>query len=192
MNTARETVSLRLLQGRHRTFQDGYCVMELTSTFAGEPHSSAPSCTHPVLAAVAVIVNDSLSDSARQSLAVLAPQMVGMVSDERAVCAALTLAACEPAVLMAVPIWRPEIQRAIRRARVNLLLPPEQKPVSPRELRAARRAATRAAISIALGVHCERDSVMLSYLHQVFETACAVLPPPGSCAHRSEPILQNQ
>jgi hypothetical protein len=58
-----------LAKGRHRQPEDGACLMEYTSVLAGEAWSDSPPCTHPVLAAVARAVNDSVDDDTRQLLA---------------------------------------------------------------------------------------------------------------------------
>ena len=42
--------------------------MEVTSVLAGERWTDAPRCTHPLLAAVARLVNDELGDERRQVL----------------------------------------------------------------------------------------------------------------------------
>lgn len=67
----------RLARGRHAGPQDGACVMELTSILAGECFSDHPRCTHPVLAAVARAVNDTVSDSRRDTLTRFVPDLIG-------------------------------------------------------------------------------------------------------------------
>ncbi|MQA96287.1 MAG: hypothetical protein GEV11_17180 [Streptosporangiales bacterium] len=51
--------------------------MELASVLAGEPWSDHPRCAHPLLAAIARLVNDSVSDGARDSLLPLVPEVIG-------------------------------------------------------------------------------------------------------------------
>ena len=58
-----------LSTGRHRNPRKGACFMEMASYLAGERWSDHPSCTHPLLAAVAREVNDHLSDRARHRIA---------------------------------------------------------------------------------------------------------------------------
>lgn len=65
-------------RGRHRSPRKGACFMELASYLAGERWSDHPSCTHPLLAALARGVNDASSDSARPQLAPLIPAVVGL------------------------------------------------------------------------------------------------------------------
>jgi hypothetical protein len=66
-----------LSRGKHRTARKGACFMELASFLAGERWSDHPSCTHPLVASVARMVNDSTSDEARQQLAGLIPSVIG-------------------------------------------------------------------------------------------------------------------
>ena len=68
-------------RGRHLEPEDGGCLMEIASLLAGERWSDAPRCTHPLLAAVARLVNDEVGDEARQELLQLVPELVGAVGD---------------------------------------------------------------------------------------------------------------
>ncbi|WP_240645791.1 hypothetical protein [Georgenia sp. SYP-B2076] len=54
--------------------------MELASFLAGERWSDHPSCTHPLLAHLARLVNDFTSDAARPRLAPLIPSVIGLRS----------------------------------------------------------------------------------------------------------------
>lgn len=67
-----------LARGRHRSPRRGACFMELASYLAGERWSDAPRCTDPMLAALARMINDSMSDDARPRLAPLVPAVVGV------------------------------------------------------------------------------------------------------------------
>lgn len=51
-----------LAKGAHSPTEGVACVMEYVSVLAGEMWSDSPSCTHPLLAAVARNVNDSIGD----------------------------------------------------------------------------------------------------------------------------------
>ena len=51
--------------------------MEYVSLLAGEPFSDTPSCTHPVLAKMAQVVNDKLSDADRPQLVPLIGRLFG-------------------------------------------------------------------------------------------------------------------
>ena len=72
-----------LSPGRHRTPRRGACFMELASVLAGERWSDHPSCTHPLLAHLARLVNDYTSDDGRQQLAPLIPSVVGRRGNDR-------------------------------------------------------------------------------------------------------------
>lgn len=67
-----------LSRGKHRTARKGACFMEMASVLANEPWSDHPSCTHPLLAGLARLVNDNTSDERRSELAVLIPSVVGL------------------------------------------------------------------------------------------------------------------
>ena len=56
--------------------------MELASFLAGERWSDHPSCTHPLLAHLARLVNDFTSDGARPRLAPLIPSVIGLRSTD--------------------------------------------------------------------------------------------------------------
>ncbi|WP_299053339.1 hypothetical protein [uncultured Nocardioides sp.] len=67
-----------LSRGRHRSPRKGACFMEMASYLAGEKWSDHPSCTHPLLAQLARMVNDHTSDAERSALAPLIPSVVGV------------------------------------------------------------------------------------------------------------------
>ena len=71
-----------LSRGKHRSPKKGACFMELASYLAGERWSDHPSCTHPLLAALARDINDHVSDSSRVWLAPLVPDVIALNSDE--------------------------------------------------------------------------------------------------------------
>ena len=56
--------------------------MEMASFLAGERWSDHPACTHPLLAALARLVNDHTSDAGRGELVELIPSVVGLTSDD--------------------------------------------------------------------------------------------------------------
>jgi hypothetical protein len=58
----------QLSRGKHRRPRQGACFMELASYLAGERWSDHPACTHPLLAALARLVNDNTSDAGRRRL----------------------------------------------------------------------------------------------------------------------------
>jgi hypothetical protein len=71
-----------LSRGKHRSARKGACFMELASFLAGERWSDHPSCTHPLLAALARYVNDLTSDAGRPALAPLIPSVIGVTGDD--------------------------------------------------------------------------------------------------------------
>jgi hypothetical protein len=82
MATDRAPNSLPVLsRGKHRSPRKGACFMEMASVLANEPWSDRPSCTHPLLADLARLVNDNTSDQNRGELAVLIPSVVGLRGD---------------------------------------------------------------------------------------------------------------
>lgn len=71
-----------LARGRHRTPRRGASLTEVASVLAGEPWSDRPGCTHPLLADLARLVNDHVSDARRQELVLLAPSLADRRGDE--------------------------------------------------------------------------------------------------------------
>lgn len=67
-----------LSRGRHRQMRKGACFMELASYLAGEKWSDHPKCTHPLLGALARMVNDHVGDEARQELVPMVPSVIGL------------------------------------------------------------------------------------------------------------------
>ena len=78
MTTATPTLVPMLTRGKHRSPRKGACFMEFASYLAGESWSDHPRCTHPLLAAVARLVNDNTSDAGRQRLTALIPSVIGL------------------------------------------------------------------------------------------------------------------
>jgi hypothetical protein len=64
-----------LSAGAHLSPAEGTCLMEAVSVAAQLPWSDSPPCTHPLLAHLARLVNDSVSDRGRRRLAVLVPDL---------------------------------------------------------------------------------------------------------------------
>lgn len=90
-----------LSRGKHRSPRKGACFMEFASYLAGERWSDHPTCTHPLLAAVARHVNDSTSDEGRPRLAPLIPSVIGLVSDDPHVDARIALRCARKALPVA-------------------------------------------------------------------------------------------
>lgn len=107
--------------GAHRDARSGSCVMEYVSVLAGERFSDRPRCTHPAVAALAWQVNDAVSHSVRQELALRAPALVGAGRDREG--------AVRPVVLATI-------------LRAGLALDPTNRFFRRLELRLARAATT--------------------------------------------------
>ncbi|MEV4013333.1 hypothetical protein AB0J35_22785 [Nonomuraea angiospora] len=91
--------------------------MELASYLAGERWSDHPACTHPLLAALARLVNDNTSDESRARLVHLVPTIIGLTSDDlrldarialRCATTALPVAAAERQLALAVSVLAAE------------------------------------------------------------------------------------
>ena len=68
---SREGGPADLSVGAHLSPAEGTCLMEAVSVAAQLPWSDSPPCTHPLLAHLARLVNDSVSNHGRRRLAVL-------------------------------------------------------------------------------------------------------------------------
>ncbi|HEX6077222.1 MAG TPA: hypothetical protein VFZ32_18420 [Micromonosporaceae bacterium] len=106
-----------LSRGKHRSPRKGACFMELASYLAGERWSDHPECTHPLLAAVARLVNDYTTDAGRPRLAGLIPSVIGVTSGDphldprialRCASTALPVVSAERQRVMAVSILAAE------------------------------------------------------------------------------------
>jgi hypothetical protein len=98
-----------LSPGKHRNPRTGACFMELASLLAGERWSDHPTCTHPLLAAVARHVNDHTSDAGRQRLADLIPSVIGLTGDDLHIDARIAL----QSATMALPVVAAGRQRVM-------------------------------------------------------------------------------
>ena len=96
-------------RGRHRNPRRGACFMELASYLAGERWSDHPSCTHPLLARLARLVNDMTVDEERPRLAPLIPSVIGLTSADPRWDHEIALVAAT----MALPVAPEERQRAL-------------------------------------------------------------------------------
>ncbi|GAA4087677.1 hypothetical protein [Nonomuraea soli] len=106
-----------LSRGRHRNPRRGACFMELASYLAGERWSDHPACTHPLLAALARLVNDNTTDARRGELVTLVPSIIGLTGDDlridatlslRCATTALPVAAAERQLALAVSVLAAE------------------------------------------------------------------------------------
>jgi hypothetical protein len=69
--------TIKLGKGKHRSPEDGACVMELASMLAGEQFTDHPSSVCPVIGALLRSYNDSIDDRRRQDLYAYASKVVG-------------------------------------------------------------------------------------------------------------------
>ncbi|WP_198168982.1 hypothetical protein [Herbidospora daliensis] len=106
-----------LSRGKHRNPRKGACFMEFASYLAGERWSDHPACTHPLLAAMARLVNDYTTDTNRQRLAPLIPSVIGLTTNDpradvrialRAATTALPVVAAERQLALAVSVLAAE------------------------------------------------------------------------------------
>lgn len=148
-------VGLPLLgRGAHPAPGRGACLMEATALLAGEPHTDRPATVHPVLAALARVVNDAVSDPARPALLTLAPQLIGTAAAGADLNRALVALCCREAWAVALPIWGPRLRRDLRHAEA----------AKPFTARRAARTVTLAAASLALATHADRDHTLIRLL----------------------------
>ncbi|MDA0636132.1 hypothetical protein OUY22_22145 [Nonomuraea sp. MCN248] len=91
--------------------------MEFASYLAGERWSDHPACTHPLLAALARLVNDNTDDESRSRLVHLVPSIIGLTSTDlrvdahialRCATTALPVAAAERQLALAVSVLAAE------------------------------------------------------------------------------------
>lgn len=110
MSTNRSLPVVPLLsRGKHRRPRSGACVMEFASFLAGERWSDHPACTHPLLSELARQINDFISDEARQALAELVPDLIGLTGTDPRIDLRLTLRAARAAL----PVVAEERQRVM-------------------------------------------------------------------------------
>jgi hypothetical protein len=86
--------------------------MEMASFLAGERWSDHPACTHPLLAGLARLVNDSVTDRARSQLVSMIPSVIGLTSDDLHVDVAIALRSA----WVALPIAAEPRQRVLATA----------------------------------------------------------------------------
>jgi hypothetical protein len=107
----------QLSRGKHRNPRKGACFMEMASYLAGERWSDHPASTHPLLAALARLVNDHTSDARRGDLVELVPSVIGLTSDDphvdvqimlRSATTALPVVAAERQRVLAVSVLAAE------------------------------------------------------------------------------------
>lgn len=75
--------------------------MEMVSFLAGEGWSDHPRCTHPLLAQLARLVNDTVTDRLRPQLVPMIPSVIGLNSDDLHLDAAIALRSATAALPIA-------------------------------------------------------------------------------------------
>ena len=90
-----------LSRGKHRNPRRGACFMEMASFLGGERWSDHPACTHPLLAEMARLVNDGVSDEFRARLVPLIPSVIGLAGDDPHLDVAIALRAAAAALPVA-------------------------------------------------------------------------------------------
>lgn len=68
--------TIKLAKGRHRSAEDGACVMELASMLADEAFSDHPMSVSPLIGAFLRAYNDAVDDAHRQDLYAYAAKVV--------------------------------------------------------------------------------------------------------------------
>ena len=106
--------TVRLARGRHRSPDEGACVMELVSMLGGEPFGDHPATACPVIGTFLRSYNDLVSDAQRQDLLACASRVVGSRRPEAEAarierCHELALEICRSR-----PAWWRGLTRALR------------------------------------------------------------------------------
>ena len=101
-----------LSRGRHRNLRRGACFMEMASFLAGERWSDHPVCTRPLLAEMARLVNDCVTDQLRPQLIPMIPSVIGLASEDLRVDVAIALRSA----VVALPIAAEPRQRVLATA----------------------------------------------------------------------------
>jgi hypothetical protein len=152
---------IHLGKGKHHSFAEGVCAMELAAWLAGEPHSDRPLCVDPVIAAFLRTWQDQLDDDARDVLVKpLVPFTIGTANgpelqDKRAFLAAdWAVRVFTPAWLRLAGLEENAAELEGLKALASVALCNEARPAIDRARAAARdaaRAAARAAARDAAG-----------------------------------------
>ena len=96
-----------LKEGKHKSLDDGACVMELVSYIAGEPWTDRPKCACPVLTSYAIRYNDRVDDAQRQKLKEVIPLLLNSRNE------GLQLARGKFLALKAVTVFLPVLTEAL-------------------------------------------------------------------------------
>jgi hypothetical protein len=123
-----------LMRGKHRTPRQGACFMEFASYLGGERWSDHPACTHPLLASLARLVNDRVSNDVRQTLLDLVPDVIGLTSKDLRVDLVIALRAAT-AALPVVPEERQRVLALAVSICERLLAEMDDRPGAPMSIR---------------------------------------------------------
>jgi hypothetical protein len=146
-----------LTAGTHLAPEDGTCLMEAVSTVTGDRWTDAPLSTHPLLAHLARLVNDAVSDDLRDDLAAFIPDLIDTNSSDPFVHARLAEACTSYALTLDDS---PSLRRLRRSAQRHLGEPWQPRTRSTVRLDAVRRWAfehgtARRAVEASV-VHCAK------------------------------------
>lgn len=177
--------SAPLRAGMHLHPDDGMCLMEYVSLLADGRFSDAPRCTDPLLAELARMVNDTISDEARAALVRLAPHLAALPRTSPAMSPVIVSGAVG-AVLAAAPHRRDlrrHHRRAVRRARAIRAHP--RSSLAERLLdglyrRGPARHALRCAVNVAATSGPSERDLVLGAMLKAAMTAAATSPNPAS------------
>ena len=165
-----------LSRGRHAATGSGVCLMEFTALLAGDDLTDRPRSVHPLVSAVARVVNDSVSDAVRDDLLSRGPLSLCTATDDAGTADRITLTVIEAALPVALPIWAPRLRR--ERRRILSRRGRTQDPVTPRRMRSAEKTVTMAAACLACAPIEHPDAELIRLLDDVL----AVVAAPGSTA----------
>jgi hypothetical protein len=192
-NAAQVTEFLPVLsRGKHRTPRKGACFMEFASFLAGERWSDHPSCTHPLLAALARAINDHISFAARQQLVELIPDVIGLTGTDRRIDARIALRAATTALPVVADHQQHMMAAAVLTCE-RLLAELDGRPGTPMDTRsrdalahvpAASAWAERYTRGIAPSQRVfRRESAPTIVTRAVAGIACACVPDPDRLLH---------
>lgn len=180
-----------LTAATHLTPEDGACLMEAVSVAAGLPWSDSPSCTHPLLAHLARLVNDACTDAGRQRLVGLVPALATAAPRDQAMASASLAAACTDYALQIRPtpllahlhrVATAELQRdqraAARRTRSWVSTARHRVFLSG----PGSRAVEQSVLACTRLPTAERDAALITLLHQGLAGVAGVDCPTSSSA----------
>jgi hypothetical protein len=128
--------TIKLSPGKHRSPDEGACVMELASMLAGEPFTDHPASVCPVIASLMRAYNDALHDKQRQRLYVYAAKVVGSRGSR-----AVERIRAERLTAWAAELERRRFARSLFPARLRRLAP--RPPIHVAAARAVRAASSQ-------------------------------------------------